>query len=507
MLNWLFGRRRLTAEQIDEAMEQAIALLQRGDTLRAEESIHKVVEDAAARCGSDSPLYAKALFNEATVLCGIGDLSRAAAKCRAAADVPAADEHAQKDRLTYLMNLGEILTRAGSHGEAEVALRQGLAERETFYGTQHPGYAFGLAPLAENLLAQDRADEALPLIDQAVEINWNAGHEQVASDLAVRAFIVKAAEGPDAESLDAWNNVPASIQTQIVSHCLTRAEHAARHVSQAVFAELRRRLQRTPDVEATDLLNATIALANAARETGDHDARIEASQVVVKLCGGLDEPHHAIEAWQALAFAFSDAGRQEEAEQAYQEAVARAEQHVDAKHLANVLRNFAIWADDVGRQDRAAALHDRAVEAAAGCSDAVMQGRCLAARGIFHQHSGQQQTAQSDLKQSLRWLPATHPDAFCAQSHLQALQRGEDCTCGQEDSQAAISSLVEQQLRREIGGDLLKSVRIEAGDEGPDIKVELNREPSPAELEHLDRVVNQTLAQMRRQHGQAGYSD
>ncbi len=46
---------------------------------------------------------------------------------------------ATRDRLTYLMNLGDVLARCEEYEEAEQVLREGLAERERFYGRQHPG--------------------------------------------------------------------------------------------------------------------------------------------------------------------------------------------------------------------------------------------------------------------------------------------------------------------------------------------------------------------------------
>ena len=286
LFGWSSGP--LTMQSLEQVLERAIAALGSGERLKAEEIVHAAVERAAAQDGRQSHLYAQALFNEATILCGIGDLVRAAAACRAAAEVPAADKAAQKDRLTYLMNLGEILTRMDKLGEAEAVLRQGLAEREAFYGTEHPGYAFGLAPLAENLLAQGRADEAEPLIEQAVEINWAAGHEAVAGDLGIRAFVIKAARGPEASALDHWPQLPPNMQQMLVDDCLERAERADPHVAQTVLLELRRRLQGTPDVDVLPLANVNTQLANVARLSGDHDVRIEACRMAIKLGGGMD---------------------------------------------------------------------------------------------------------------------------------------------------------------------------------------------------------------------------
>src|SRR5262245_16686747 len=378
------GPKRLTPQSLEKVMEQALAAFQAGDGLRAEELVHATVEQAAAQEGRSSHLYAQALFNEATVLCGVGDLARAAAACRAAADVPAASKPAQKDRLTYLMNLGEILTRGEKLAEAEQVLREGLAEREKFYGVEHSGYGFGLAPLAENLLAQGRGEEALPLARQAVEVNWANGNEQVASDLALWAHVVKAVRGPDSPALDLWENLPPHMQQQVCDHCLDRATRSDPHAAQAVLLELRKRLQGTPDVDVLPLTNVNTQLANIARLSGDHEVRIEACRMAIKLCGGMDDPKHVVNAWEGLGMALDDAGQSSEAEKAYRSALEKAQASRQRRLVSNVLRNYAVWLDENGRKEDAAKTHLQAVAEGAASSDPVMHGRSLAASGIFH---------------------------------------------------------------------------------------------------------------------------
>jgi tetratricopeptide (TPR) repeat protein len=502
------GASQVSAKYLDRVFNEAVGHLQNGDGIRAEESVHAAATLAAEQAGTDSSLYVQALFNEATILCGVGDLARAAAACRAAAAVPAKTRDMQKERLTCLMNLGEILTRMDQLQDAEQVLREGLAERESFYGVKHSGYAFGLTPLAENLLAQGRPDEALPAVNQAIEINWANGNPQVAGDLALRLFVMKAWGGPDAEAIPLWTEVPPDIQQEIVNQCLERADRSDPQTAQAALVELRRRLQDTPDRDVAPLLNVNIALANVARLTGDHDVRIEAGTKVVKLCGGLDDPHHLVEAYQGLACALSDAGREDDAERAYYEAIQICQKIGDRRELANVLRNYAIWADDRQRTELAESLHRQALEHATASKDALMKGRSLAALGIFLQHHDRGSEAAPLLAEAQRLLPASHPDAFCVQTHWEALQRGEPCSCGAGDDWEAISTLVVRQVKEHVAGDLLKSIRIGPNEEGsPDIHVELAREPTPNELEHLNRVINQTMAQMRQRYRSAGYHE
>jgi hypothetical protein len=102
-------------------------------------------------------------------------------------------------------------------------------------------------------------------------------------------------------------------------------------------------------------------------------------------------------------------------------------------------------------------------------------------------------------------LPASHPDAFCAQSHLIALQNGMACSCNSDTGDAAISTLVEQMVRAKVG-DLVKSLRLEVKDDGPDVKLELTREPQPQEIEHINRVISQALAEMRSNYRLRGFA-
>ena len=170
---------------MQDILELALEKLRAGDRLGAEETVHAAVTGAAA-AGTDDTLYACALFNEATVLASLGDLARAAVACRAAAMVQATDSNSQRDRLTYLMNLGEMLTRLGDLEEAEQVARVGLDARRRFYGPEHPGYAFGLSALAETLLARGQPREALDHINEAVSIQRSVGHDKLADALALR---------------------------------------------------------------------------------------------------------------------------------------------------------------------------------------------------------------------------------------------------------------------------------------------------------------------------------
>ena len=163
-----------------------------------------------------------------------------------------------------------------SLNEAEKHLKIGLEEREYFYGESHPGVAFGLTPLAANLLAQGRAEEAVPLIDRAVNINIEAGQPEVVGDLGLRAFIVKSAQGADAPAFDGWESWPAELQKGVALDVTQRGNDAhdasmAKVASHVIQELVKRPLENIDEVQRQNLL---VVGCNAARISGDHEARI-----------------------------------------------------------------------------------------------------------------------------------------------------------------------------------------------------------------------------------------
>ena len=170
----------LDKQSMDEILETAMQQIQAGESLAGIQSVMNVVSELE-KTAPDTPILAHGYYNAAVCCLGSGQESNAVDLLRKASAIKGDDKDSQKDRLTYMMNLGDVLTRIGDLNEAEKHLKIGLEEREYFYGESHPGVAFGLTPLAANLLAQGRAEEAVPLIDRAVNINIEAGQPEAVS--------------------------------------------------------------------------------------------------------------------------------------------------------------------------------------------------------------------------------------------------------------------------------------------------------------------------------------
>src|SRR5690349_18089422 len=137
----------------------AFALLREGRLVDAEDLMTRELQAVTARHGQGSAAWASAQCDLGNVLLNADQLGRAVDCFRLAASVAGHDDESRKDRLTYRMNLGMTLRMAGRLDEAEKELRQGLEERLAFYGREHPGYAFGLEPLADLLLARGEVRE------------------------------------------------------------------------------------------------------------------------------------------------------------------------------------------------------------------------------------------------------------------------------------------------------------------------------------------------------------
>src|SRR5262249_37853315 len=129
------------------------------------------------------------------VLLYVGQSKRALAAFRKACAVNLPDnERASRDRLTYLMNLGQTLQRTGKLEEAESVLREGAKGRQTLHGRDHPAYGFGLEPLAEVFLQRSKLGEAELAVEEAVANLWKTRHPRLAAALALKARILKTAE-------------------------------------------------------------------------------------------------------------------------------------------------------------------------------------------------------------------------------------------------------------------------------------------------------------------------
>jgi len=160
------------------------------------------VQDVAAEYGEDSPEWAWTQSEFGDLLYTVGHAERSIEFFRRAASVPARDDEARRNQLSYRMNVGNALRRAGRLDEAEAELRRGAEERLAFYGREHPGYAFGLEPLASLLLQRGDARQAATVAGEAVDNLRRNEHERLNDLLVLRAVALHAAGEPPFPDFD-----------------------------------------------------------------------------------------------------------------------------------------------------------------------------------------------------------------------------------------------------------------------------------------------------------------
>jgi len=484
--------------QAKPTFEEAEALLKSGDPVAALTKAREASEAVRRDSGASSPSYAAALFRQAVIQIGANDLASAAESLATASKIPGRDLQSKKDRLTYFMNLGELLLRLGRLEEAERVLRESLQEREALYGTAHAGYAYGLQPLAEVLFAAGKANSALPLIEQSRRILEPEEHQLLPQTLADRGFIIKAAQGTSAPAFEGFEKRRAEVRSEIVRQASGRWTLGDPKATVAALAELRERCLKTPSVDPEGMVVLTSALVNACRNAGDHETRVQGLQWLIRDCETRGQEPEAIHLLQGLAMAYGEAGKPEQAVKSYQEAVERAKKAKHGVSLSNALRNYGLYLSEQQRRSEAAPLLEAALSAGKSCGEPEVHGEAAAAYGIFLQHDKALEKAAPLLREAVELMPPAHPHALMARNHLNALEKSGSCGCGDMDE--AISQNLKRMIEKKAPAGLIKELRIRlVPGHGPSVDVDYAREASPEERAQLDIVIKHAVSEMQKQ--------
>ncbi|WP_375769895.1 tetratricopeptide repeat protein [Archangium gephyra] len=477
-------------------LDHAIGLLRRGQPLEAEAFLSQRLKDAEARAGARGAEAADAWFDLSCLFNALGDTERAAAALRRAADTDARTPEALRKRLTVLMNLGQVLERLERFDEAEQVLREGVEGRARFYGKTHPGYAFGLAPLAW-VLSQEKRHEALPLMEEALQILWEAGHPYTAEVTAQRAFLLVAA-GEQAQALGPANNLPPELLEACAREARGRAQTVAPELAAAVLEPLCHLMEQKLGPHHAETLQTLAELGETARQGGLHELRVRTFTQLAERFSAMGDGAQEVNALLALALAQDEAGNAQAGDECYTRAAARARQLGDAELVSQVLRNQGLFLAERGLEARAEAAMIEAVKSAPPGGE--MWGRALVAHALFQQHRDRHGPAREQLQQALAALPPEHPDALCARSHLDALMSGDGCGCGRMDK--ALDEALRELVTPHLPEGLLESLSF-SPEKG--LNVRLAREPSVEEQELLNRVLRQAMTQLSNRMRQQGY--
>lgn len=496
-------------QERSEALSDAMTMLQAGDGLGAERRMVEAVKQVRASEGEDSMAYARAQFELGQILLGVGDAQRAVGALQAAIDVTPQGEEETGLHLTMLMNFGEVLRHVGQLEHAAQVLRRGATAREAHYGLEHAGFAYGLEPLAEVLLLLGETDEAASLADEALRIFWEAGNPRVAAALGLAAF-TRAGLNDDTVALrpEDWlprfDALPSELQEDAVAQILRRAEHLPASAVLPVLEHLQPHVEAVHGPTHPWAVRLLASITNVARSAGDDVRRIAAFEALRERFERAGDVPQEVQVLQGLALALADAGRASEAEAAYEAALSRAESGGDPRGASAAARNLGLWLLDEQRTAEGLAALARAVELGREVGGSVL-GRALVAYGVQVQHQGDLDTARESLRQALELLEPSEPDTLAARSHLQAIETGGSCGCG--DMGEALSNALRDMVLPHIPEGLLADLRYLEGEAGElKLDVQLAREATDEEMELLDRVIRQAVATLQQQTREAGFS-
>ena len=467
----LFGNR-----DEDVRLDDLVAMATQGRGSEALESMDRKVAAIGERTGRRGAAYGSALFDKAQLELFLDLLPRAVETLRAAASLPSSTPDEEKSRLTYLMNLGDALRMAGRPEEALATHEESLRGREAFYGTEHPGYAFGLDSWAEAAMSLGRYEDASGALRRALANYQAAGHERF-----TRVLALLASEG-------AGRPVELQLGPEAAEVVLGVLEERRQSVPAAlVLAAARRVLPFV--VEAGRRAATFAAIQNAAMAEADHATAEQCLRELGAHAEASGDARLLVDVELGLGLCYERLGRTAQAAAAYASSEARARELADPPVLAKALRNAGLFSchhEDAQRGARM--LREAAAMRAAGDESA----RASVALGIHLQHTGAREEARAELRAALDRLHPSHPDAICAMSHFKALDSADGCGCGKpsEELYAQVARMIEERLP----AGLVKEIRVTADD----VQVHVTREITEAEGQQIAYVVELARAEMRQ---------
>jgi tetratricopeptide (TPR) repeat protein len=483
---------------ISPALEKALTFIQAGDEKAAEETVLQAVRDADAAHGHGSPELARAYNDLGSVLMQLSRYGAAVEAFKGACDGPIpAEDPGRSDRLTYQTNFGLALQYADKFDDAETVLRENLEARKATYGDDHVGYAFGQETLADLLLRQKKAIDALELLNPAVATFLKNRHPRVAHAIALRAEALRANDRAD-PPFAGLDPLPNEVIAEIGQTAMNRVNLIDPALSRAVLGDLDELLtKRFGENHALvlRLVTAQVDLEGEQGKAGDPRLREKAVRRAVSICDRLNQPKDAIQAVLTLARAQVDGGKPEVALATFADAVKRAESAGDAAMLSQARRGWGQLLAALKRTEGAERQLKQAVADAEKSGDAMLAGRMSVALGVFLQHAGRADDAKAALEEGAGKLDPASADAATARAHLAAVTSGGPCGCGASGEALAVA--LREYVRGRVPADLLKELDVTYEGDDFDVKVHLGRQPSGDEQQQLYDVINSGLDEYR----------
>jgi tetratricopeptide (TPR) repeat protein len=477
-------------------LHEALALLREGRVADAEALMKRAVRKAAEQHGENSAAWAAALSDMGNVLLRAQQPAWAAECFRAAVSVsPGAD---RQQWLGYQLNLGIALALTDRLDEAAKALWESRAGRLDYYGPEHVGYAAALEPVADVLLRLGDKVGALTAIEEALPIFLNAGHQRIASAVALRGVILQAS-GHAGPLFAGLAELPDHVVEQVAAITAIRARQSLEPDAGYLFVAhlanaLRDRLG--PDHPAT--VDAFNALAAQALERGDYNAQVAALRRVLAAYDRQDRAEEALSAVISIAEALGEAGETDKSLLRYADAAARAERLDRADLVSQALFDWGLALQAAGQAEAAAERLGGAVVAARDCDEEPgLLGHSAAAYGICLQHLDRLAEARGALEECLSVLPPQDEAAHAARAHLSAILDERDCDCAR--LRAAVEEAYRDFVVSRLPADLLDRFDVRIVGNSFTIDAAFQRDPDEAEAEQFDAVVRAGQAEFSRQ--------
>lgn len=479
----LFRRAPMTPAAYEARASEVSARLAAGDVINAERLSRSLLELVETRNGPKTPLWAEAHFLRCQVLLRAGDMNGALQHLQSAASFQPSSPDETKTKLTYEMNLGDMLQHLGRIQDAEQLLRASLEARRELYGLDHAGYGYGAESLGSVYLQQGKYEDARQAGNAAARAFRSYGDERYLSALAL---VLVAQKGLDPD-VDAF----AALDPAVRKELSLRVIHGGKPVIApwiAVLWDTLGQLQRDglpPDSQETCLAT----LANFSQALGRHSDRIRALETLVQLykdVGRAAEDQAFV--LQGLALAYDQAGEKHKARAAYEQAVqVAAGCAIEAQ--ARVRRNFAIFCSHEGHTQDAERILREAL-ALLGDAHGEEAGRLHGALGILLHHARRWNDATGHLEQSVRLLASTHPESLMAQAHLEFAAREMDCDC-RKGMQRAMSRAVRDVVERYVPAELIRDVRVPQPGTNDKIEIVTTRQPTRDEAARIELATSE----------------
>ncbi len=412
-------------------LDRALELWRSDRVAEGELLLRGEVNDLEHKFGRSSLEYEVASGELGTYLWAVGNEDAAIEILSEICSAPMpTDGDRMRNKLTQMMNLGELLIAVGEFDRAEEILQKGLDGRFQFSGAEHPGFAYGLEPLAAVWLYQGKFEEALTAIDRTIEIFANSGHERIIGAIVLQSEILITAgvetylfKNLEEWGLDSIEDLTSSLFARIKNFTPPK-------ISRKLLLNLAQLLEIKLGKDGDSLLITHSKIAEIEQhlgKDGDQQLRQSSIQRILESYQRQDNLEGSISTLMGLAYAQAENDEIEVALKSYSRALALAEGSQNPELSVQVMRNYGIFLKEIGQKSAARDMLSHSISVAQQHNLIEATARGQIALGIFVQHEGEIELARQLLELGTVKLDPSDRDRVCGVNHLRAIEKGIAC--------------------------------------------------------------------------------